>query len=166
GVPAGAPDLGAFAAANPAFAVAGHKVGDTGVTGVLAANTSGWPVGATFTYQWTRDGQKIDGATAASYALTAADSGTDVGVVIWGAVDGVTAWEWGEVGVGTITGNPADQTTPGTTTPGTTTPGTPPDQSKPLAATGTTALLVLAAALALLAGGAGVLLVRRLRSVS
>jgi hypothetical protein len=51
------------------------------ITGVPAAGqpltcqASGFPAGASFAYQWTRDGQPIAGATGPSYMLTSADVG-------------------------------------------------------------------------------------------
>jgi hypothetical protein len=177
---AGIPDLAPFADADPAFPVASHVEGDTGVTGTLEADTTGWPAGTTFTYQWTRDGEKIAGATSASYTLTADDSGKDVGVVVWGTIDGITAWQWGEVTAGTITtstvpGSPGPSQTatpPGTTPADQATPsgsGTVTSTTRsPLAATGSSALLpvLLVAGALILAGAAVVLVVRRVRSTS
>jgi hypothetical protein len=40
------------------------------------------PASASFGYTWTRDGAPIAGASAASYALTAADAGHSVGVTV------------------------------------------------------------------------------------
>ncbi len=44
--------------------------------------------GADFTYQWLRDGEPIEGATAATYAVTAEDAGARVSVVVTASAEG------------------------------------------------------------------------------
>jgi len=182
---AGSPiDLGPFAGAHPASPLLSYL---QPVSGTLTADVSGWPAGTTFTYQWTRDGQKIANATAASYTLTAADSEARIGVVVWGTLGGLTTWQWGDRFADTITDKPGSSTT--TPKPDTTKPAKPDttashkphkphgsdktksDTTKPadkgsLAATGASALGVLVTALALTLVGAGVLVARRLRTDS
>lgn len=52
----------------------------------LAARIEGWgPDGVRFTYQWSRNGAPIDGATARAYVLTADDEGAEITVVATGA---------------------------------------------------------------------------------
>lgn len=54
--------------------------GGAGTVGAQYANNTGtWtPAGSTFTRQWLRNGVAIAGATAQSYTMAAADSGTSV----------------------------------------------------------------------------------------
>jgi hypothetical protein len=72
------------------------EAGDVTVDGIaesgetLTASTSGWTEGASFTYQWLRDGKAIEGATAKTYKLTDADAGTNVAVKVTGSKDGFT----------------------------------------------------------------------------
>lgn len=56
-----------------------HRLGQT-----LTANPGAWGAGSTptFTYQWRRGAQPIPGATAATYAVTAADLGSTLSVVV------------------------------------------------------------------------------------
>ena len=56
-----------------------YRLGQT-----LTANPGAWGTGATptFTYQWRRGGQPIAGATAATYAVTAADLGSTLSVTV------------------------------------------------------------------------------------
>lgn len=56
-----------------------HRLGQT-----LTADPGAWGAGSTptFTYQWRRGGQPIPGATAATYAVTAADLGSTLSVVV------------------------------------------------------------------------------------
>jgi hypothetical protein len=58
--------------------------GDTEVGDLQTAVTEGWPDGTTFTYQWTRDGAIVQGATAETYLLERADAGHVVEVVVTG----------------------------------------------------------------------------------
>lgn len=56
---------------------------------VLTATTPGWgPAGVTLSYQWSRSGRTIVGATAATYTLTASDKGKKIRVSVTGAHDG------------------------------------------------------------------------------
>ncbi|KJC62945.1 hypothetical protein TZ00_17375 [Agreia bicolorata] len=49
----------------------------------LAVDTTGWgPAPLELSYEWTRDGIAIDGASAGTYILTNEDAGTVVGVVV------------------------------------------------------------------------------------
>ena len=56
-----------------------YRLGQT-----LTANPGAWGTGATptFTYQWRRGGQPVAGATSATYAVTAADLGSTLSVVV------------------------------------------------------------------------------------
>jgi hypothetical protein len=61
-------------------------VGSLAVTGTpvvgstLRASTAAWPAGATFSYQWFANGAPVRGATAATFAPTAAQVGRQVSV--------------------------------------------------------------------------------------
>ncbi len=164
---------------GPDFPIADHAAGDTGVQGVLTACRDGWnPQGtntATFTYQWTRDGQFIAGATSDSYTLTAEDSGKKIGLVMWGTVgEGpkTTMWIWGEVTAGEIKA-PAPAATASaaasgsTAAPASAAPRAAASGAKAkaspatLAATGSTTLPVVGLAVVLLAAGAVAVVVRR-----
>ncbi|WP_244929061.1 hypothetical protein [Nocardioides sp. W7] len=59
------------------------QVGDR-LTGSVAA----WSPGASFAWEWLRDGAPIAGATAASYTTTAADTDTVISVRVSGTADG------------------------------------------------------------------------------
>lgn len=48
----------------------------------------GWTSGTTFTYQWTRDGKKIKGATGRTYTIRAADRKTALFVTVTGSKPG------------------------------------------------------------------------------
>jgi len=55
----------------------------------LTAKLAKWKPGpVAYAYQWLRDGVAIDGATGATYILTAADAGTRVSVSVTGSRDG------------------------------------------------------------------------------
>lgn len=71
--------------ASPSPVIGGGTptVGDT-----LTATVAAWAPVASFTWQWLRDGQPIDGATAASYTTTAVDQGHAISVRVTGTVDG------------------------------------------------------------------------------
>lgn len=57
--------------------------GDAVVGGALAASEGTWSTTAlTFAYQWLRDGEPIEGATAAEYAPVVADLGKQVSVKV------------------------------------------------------------------------------------
>ncbi|MDN6487037.1 MAG: hypothetical protein L0K34_06080, partial [Ancrocorticia sp.] len=57
----------------------------------LTAYPGEWTSGTEFTYQWYRNGTAIAGATATTYKLTAADTGTAITVTVTGAKDGYTS---------------------------------------------------------------------------
>jgi 5'-nucleotidase len=60
------------------------KVGST-----LKVNEGKWSVkNPEFSYQWNRDGVPIDGATGATYKVTAADAGTELTVTVTASADG------------------------------------------------------------------------------
>jgi 5'-nucleotidase len=60
------------------------KVGRT-----LTASGGEWSVdGVELAYQWNRDGSPIDGATASSYKLAAADAGADITVTVTASKEG------------------------------------------------------------------------------
>ncbi|ROP72951.1 hypothetical protein EDF18_3176 [Frigoribacterium sp. PhB107] len=58
--------------------------GTTEFGDLQTAVTDGWPDGTTFTYQWTRDGAAVEGATAETYVLVRADIGRVVEVAVTG----------------------------------------------------------------------------------
>lgn len=58
---------------------------------VLTANPGTWSAPSpAFTYQWQRDGVAIDGATAATYTVVAADAGAALSVVVTASAEGFT----------------------------------------------------------------------------
>jgi hypothetical protein len=59
-------------------------------TGVASSTTGVWTAAPTFTYQWTRDGANIAGATAVTYTLVAADVGHLIGCTVTGTNSGGT----------------------------------------------------------------------------
>ncbi len=60
------------------------KVGRT-----VTAKPGRWSVdGATFAYQWNRNGQPIEGATGERYAVTAADAGAKLTVTVTASAEG------------------------------------------------------------------------------
>ncbi|WP_224760554.1 ExeM/NucH family extracellular endonuclease [Salinibacterium sp. ZJ450] len=66
--------------------------GSAQVGKTLGVNAGNWSVKKpVFSYQWLRDGQPIDGATGASYRVTAADSGRALSVVVTAAASGFDA---------------------------------------------------------------------------
>ncbi|KQP53843.1 family 43 glycosylhydrolase [Agreia sp. Leaf283] len=126
--------------------------------------------------QWTRDGEDIDGATAASYLLTASDVGATIGASVtaekplWDPASAVAS-------VGPVLaagGGPVDPGSPPVGNPGTT-PGTGLDPAAPtlagtpggaLASTGLAVGWPIAAGALLLAAGLLLVMRRRRRSVS
>jgi hypothetical protein len=62
--------------------------GTTEFGDLQTAVTDGWPEGTVFTYQWTRDGAAIEGATADTYVLARADVGRVVEVAVTGTGPG------------------------------------------------------------------------------
>jgi hypothetical protein len=72
----------------PAPAIAGTTT--TGET--LTADPGTWdPAPMQFSYQWFRDGARIDGATTGTYTLTTTDAGTKLTVAVTGTRDGYTS---------------------------------------------------------------------------
>lgn len=136
-----------------------------------------------FTYQWTRDGEAIAGATSDTYTLTAADSGKKIGLVVWGRLGGMNPnvpapapiWIWGEVTAGDIAapapGGTASPTASasaaagsgqtGTVAVGAAATGTKGTSPSALASTGSTVLPIVGLAVVLMAVGTVVLMVRR-----
>ena len=65
--------------------------GNARVAAVLTATPGTWNVEApTIAYQWNRDGAAIDGATAPTYTVTAADAGADLTVTVTASKEGYT----------------------------------------------------------------------------
>lgn len=62
--------------------------GSAQVGAVLTAAPGGWSPAPAFTYQWTRNGTAIAGATSSSYRLVAADAGLPVRVIVTAAKAG------------------------------------------------------------------------------
>ena len=62
-----------FAKASPPAIGGTLKVGS-----VLKSSIKAWESGITYTYQWLRDGQPIESATTATYAVTATDLGSKI----------------------------------------------------------------------------------------
>jgi hypothetical protein len=63
--------------------------GTTTVGHTLSATSGSWkPAPVTLKYQWNRDGAPIDGATAKSYTLVAADGGHDITFTVTGSKSG------------------------------------------------------------------------------
>ncbi|HWI31400.1 MAG TPA: Ig-like domain repeat protein, partial [Microbacterium sp.] len=55
----------------------------------LTASPGTWDMdGLTFSYQWLRDGQPIEGATATTYKVVGADRGTSLSVRVTAAAEG------------------------------------------------------------------------------
>jgi len=77
------------AAITAGAGVAG-TVSITNATDALTAVPNGWASGTTFTYQWYRGTTAISGATASTYALTAADRANSLKVEITGTAPGYT----------------------------------------------------------------------------
>ena len=64
--------------------------GTAKVGAVLTAHPGDWTAGTTFSYQWTRDGAAIPGATRATYTAVPADAGAQVAVTVTGTKPGYT----------------------------------------------------------------------------
>lgn len=76
-------DMTIAAAAAPANTAAPTITGTATVGQTLSASTGTWTNSPTaYTYQWNRGGSAIAGATASTYVLTAADSGTTITVTV------------------------------------------------------------------------------------
>ena len=71
-------------------ALTGPSISGTPATGsTLSAQPGTWSVsGLAYAYHWQRDGEAIPGATAATYAVTPADAGTEVSVRVTATADG------------------------------------------------------------------------------
>ncbi|CAL4860768.1 carboxypeptidase regulatory-like domain-containing protein [Microbacterium sp. MM2322] len=65
--------------------------GTVRVGSTLTAVSRAWGRGASFAYQWYRDGEPIRGATRSTLALTPADFGTNIGVVVTGWSTGTSS---------------------------------------------------------------------------
>lgn len=101
--------------------------GNPQVGSTLTADPGTWTDGTTFTYQWSRNGTAIPGATSATYTPVADDSGTQITVTVTGSKDGFTtgsatsapvnlpAMPNGNTNPGGPS-NPGGNTNPGTTT--------------------------------------------------
>ena len=84
----------------------------------LTANSGVWiPTDASFSYQWLRNGEAIEGATAQKYVLAPADAGQQVSVRVTASKDGYTsatadakAVKVSVTGGGASADNPADST--------------------------------------------------------
>ncbi|RFA16006.1 hypothetical protein B7R22_05245 [Subtercola boreus] len=71
------------AGAAPTFTVAPVITGKTIVGQTLTTTHGSWSSGGlTYTYQWTRNGGAISGATKTTYVLTKADQGTKIGMTV------------------------------------------------------------------------------------
>lgn len=67
----------------PPVNTAAPVVSGTGTVGLTLSCTSGtWQYSPTYAYQWRRNVANIAGATAATYVLAAADSGTSVSCLV------------------------------------------------------------------------------------
>ena len=91
---------------NPIEVVAAPSItGNPAIGRTLRTDGGSWSVeNPTLSYQWTRDGEAIEGATDARYTLVAADAGTEVGVTVTATAEGFTpaTAESETVTVGTI----------------------------------------------------------------
>ncbi len=58
------------------------------VNQTLTASAGAWTTGATFAYQWLRNGAPVAGAVRSTYALSAADLGSTLSVAITGTATG------------------------------------------------------------------------------
>jgi len=70
--------------AGPVNTVAPAVTGTLAVGQVQTCSTGTWLNSPTFTYQWRRKKTNIAGATAATYTLTATDSGYNLECVVTG----------------------------------------------------------------------------------
>lgn len=68
--------------------------GDPVVGNTLTGTTTGWPAGTTLSYQWSvgfgNYGGEVDGGTAISYTLTAAEGAGSMGLAVTGSLEGFT----------------------------------------------------------------------------
>lgn len=82
--PTGVVREGSFVAPQPAV-IGLPRLGEE-----VRVDLDGWrPAPSTLTYQWSRDGVPLGGATGASYTLTAEDAGTTLTVAVHAEADGV-----------------------------------------------------------------------------
>lgn len=65
--------------------------GSAQVGSTLVATPGAWTAGASFTYQWLRDGSVISGASAKTYKATTADIGKKISVKVTGSKTGFTS---------------------------------------------------------------------------
>ncbi|MEE9965119.1 MAG: carboxypeptidase-like regulatory domain-containing protein, partial [Propionicimonas sp.] len=78
--------------ATPTPTITGATGGVAALDDVLTANLGTWlPTPDSFTYQWLRDGANIDGATAATYTVTSADTSAELSVKVTASRDGYTS---------------------------------------------------------------------------
>lgn len=106
--PTSSPSPAPEAPALPALAGGTVTIsGDPVVGNTLTGTTTGWPAGTTLTYEWFVGfgyyGGAIDGATALSYTLTAAEGNGTVGLAVTGSLDGFTATTVSEFMDSTVT---------------------------------------------------------------
>lgn len=65
--------------------------GTLNVGNTLTVTAGTWDSGTTFTYQWSRSGTPISGATSTTYVLVADDYGSDISVAVTGNRTGYTS---------------------------------------------------------------------------
>ena len=109
--------------AAPKFATVAPTISGTSKVGsTLTASAGTWtPEPTAVTYQWSRNGASIDGATAGSYTLTPADAGAVISVTVTGARNGYATAS--ETSVGTAAVSNGDLVASVPTITGTTTVG-------------------------------------------
>jgi alpha-tubulin suppressor-like RCC1 family protein len=73
---------GSLVSSNPVIS------GDTSVGGTLVVSAEGWDAGTDFTYEWTREGRVIPGASSSSYVLTDSDFAKLIGIRVTGSKPG------------------------------------------------------------------------------
>ena len=148
----------AFETAHTPVVTGTPAVGET-----LTAQVSAWSPAASFSYQWTRDGSPISGATEATYTVVAADAGAEIAVTVVGTADCRIAAELSSPAVVIDDAleppvKPGGPTGPGTgVKPGTGTGATP----NALARTGSDGLVWGVAGAAILAAAGASLIARR-----
>ena len=84
------------------------KVGST-----LSAKPGKWGPGTvTLSYQWSRNGQPVDGATSATYSLTNADANATISVTVTGSESGYTTASATSASTKAVTGGALSAGTP------------------------------------------------------